>query len=411
VEVKVADRSAVAVLDTASDTTFCSQKLFEDLGLEGKKGLFSLNTLNGRKKSPTNFVNLKLQSVEGDDSLMLNNVVVIKEIPLNGSQLDVSVYPHLSDLHIHQPKHTRADLLIGQDNAEALVPLEVKRGNRGEPFAVRTLFGWSINGPSALSESGNLKGTSHFVSTRIGPQNDEPSLEASVRRMWEVEEESLRTDRKGHSVEDKRVLALWDESVTFREGHFQVPIPWRPDARLPNNKQMALARLRNTLTSLNKRGIRDAYNDGIMNLVSQGYAEPVNDETKAEIEWYLPHHVVLSEKKPDKFRIVFDCAARFDDCSLNDSCFAGPDLNNRLTDVLLRFRQFPHAFTADVQSMYHQVIIPESDRDALRFLWPDSTGQLKTFRMIRHLFGGVWCASGAMFALRKSFRSMNKFHL
>jgi hypothetical protein len=222
--------------------------------------------------------------------------------------------------------------------------------------------------------------------------------------MWEVEEESLRTDRKGHSVEDKRVLALWDESVTFREGHFQVPIPWRPDARLPNNKQMALARLRNTLASLNKRGIRDAYNDGIMDLVSQGYAEPVNDEMKTEFEWYLPHHVVLSEKKPGKFRIVFDCAARFDDCSLNDSCFAGPDLNNRLTDVLLRFRQFPYAFTADVQSMYHQVIIPESDRDALRFLWPDPTGQIKTYRMTRHLFGGVWCASSATFALRKSLQ-------
>jgi hypothetical protein len=52
--------------------------------------------------------------------------------------------------------------------------------------------------------------------------------------------------------------------------------------------------------------------------------------------------------------------------------------------------------------MYYQVLIPEEQRDALRFLWYDADGNNTTLRMTRHLFGGVWCASSTTFALRKA---------
>jgi hypothetical protein len=38
------------------------------------------------------------------------------------------------------------DILIGQDHAEALVPLDVRKGNAGEPFAVKSILGWTLNG-------------------------------------------------------------------------------------------------------------------------------------------------------------------------------------------------------------------------------------------------------------------------
>ena len=46
-------------------------------------------------------------------------------------------------------------LIIGQDNSEALIPLVIKRGKKGEPFASRTIFGWSIN---VLSRAVELMG-------------------------------------------------------------------------------------------------------------------------------------------------------------------------------------------------------------------------------------------------------------
>ena len=72
--------------------------------------------------------------------------------------------------------------------------------------------------------------------------------------------------------------------------------------------------------------------------------------------------------------------------------FKGPDLTNSVVGVLIRFRQDPSAEMGDVQSMFHQVRVPEEDRDLLRFLWwpkGDFTKQLKDYRMTVHLFGAV----------------------
>ena len=65
-----------------------------------------------------------------------------------------------------------------------------------------------------------------------------------------------------------------------------------------------------------------------------------------------PHHAVVSESKPGKVRIVFDCAAKLDGVSLNNQCLQGPDLNNKLLHVLLRFRQYQYAIMADIEAMY-----------------------------------------------------------
>ena len=85
--------------------------------------------------------------------------------------------------------------------------------------------------------------------------------------------------------------------------------------------------------------------------------------------WYLPHHGVYHPKKPGKIRVVFDCSAKFQGVSLNDCLLQGPDLTNSLVGVLTRFREDPVAFMADVESMFHQVIVPPEQYDYLRFLW------------------------------------------
>ena len=41
----------------------------------------------------------------------------------------------------------RVGLLIGNANPKALEPREIKQGRRKVPFPVRTVFGWTINGP------------------------------------------------------------------------------------------------------------------------------------------------------------------------------------------------------------------------------------------------------------------------
>ena len=89
---------------------------------------------------------------------------------------------------------------------------------------------------------------------------------------------------------------------------------------------------------------------------------------EGKIVWYLPRHAVVHARKPDKIRVVFDCAAKYMGTSLNDQLMQGPDLNNNLIGVLMRFRQEKFSIIADIESMFHQARVDPRDRDALRFL-------------------------------------------
>lgn len=386
--------STGALLDSGSTASFCSKRLVEQLQLKGLSSSLALSTLNGKSEQKTELVDLNLVSEDGSKSLWLKNVMAVEQIPVQTGPINVDSYPHLSDLPLHQGQGV--DVLIGQDNAEALLPLEVRKGERGEPFAVKTLLGWSVNGPGRVLDSFPTSSVSNFVSVE--------TLDRKVDALWDIENERILNEKCPMSSNDRKVLSLWDGNCKMVDGHFELPIPWKPDVELPNNVAMARSRLKSLQVSLVKRGLEDRYNEEINKLFVNGYAElvPEAEISKESGVWYVPHHAVISDKKPDKVRIVYDCAAQFQGESLNDKCLQGPDMNNMLIHVLLRFRQYRYAIMSDVEAMYYQVLVPITDRDALRFLWVNEDGSVKHCRMTRHLFGGVWCSSIATYALRKS---------
>ncbi len=79
---------------------------------------------------------------------------------------------------------------------------------------------------------------------------------------------------------------------------------------------------------------RTDYNKFMENMIQKEYAEKVPE---SEIRgpdgktWFLPHHGVYHPKKPNKIRVVFDCAAKYQGVSLNDVLLQGPNLMNNLT--------------------------------------------------------------------------------
>ena len=100
-------------------------------------------------------------------------------------------------------------------------------------------------------------------------------------------------------------------------------------------------------------------------------------------EWYLPHHPVINPNKPGKVRRVLNGAANFHGTSLNKSLLTGPDLLQNLIHVLLRFRQHQFAVSADIESMFLQVGVPDRDQPSLRFLWrEDPTTNVVVYQSI-----------------------------
>ena len=87
---------------------------------------------------------------------------------------------------------------------------------------------------------------------------------------------------------------------------------------------------------------------------------------------------------------MFDAASKHEDTSLNDKLLKSPDLLNNLIGLLIRFRQGKYAFIAGIKQMFHQIFVLEKDRDALLFLWRDtSSGKIDDYGMNVHLFGKI----------------------
>ena len=386
--------TAYALLDTASTTSFCTKYIADKLGLKGVTTDFQLSTLTGNSTNVTNMVSVNLSTISGDNVRSLA-CYIVNHIPAHTPSVDISKYDYLQNLRF--PCNVRVDFLIGQDNAGLLVPFEVRHGVGNQPFATRTLYGWCLNGPVVTTEHGSraAAGVCNFVNADIVDRLD---------RLWEIDNEGINSSKLGNSHDDVKALNLWDQQCKFKDGNFVLPIPWKHDHSIAaSNKHIALSRLMSLTKSLKRRNLYTHYDKEVSQLVDHGYAEYITDSSNDSRSWYLPHHGV--HKKNGDLRVVFDCANKMNGLSLNDRCLQGPDMNNRLDDVLLRFRQFPYAFMGDVKSMYYQVVIPEEDRDALRFLWYDHKGGVVQLRMTRHVFGGVWCGSSATYALRKAAES------
>ena len=98
--------------------------------------------------------------------------------------------------------------------------------------------------------------------------------------------------------------------------------------------------------------------------IKKGHAEIVPEEelnTMNRPVWFLPHHPVTHPLKPDKVRVVYHCAARFGQTSLNQQLLQGPDQTNQLVGVLSRFRRNTVGMVADIEAMFHQVLVDPKD--------------------------------------------------
>ena len=106
-------------------------------------------------------------------------------------------------------------------------------------------------------------------------------------------------------------------------------------------------------------------------------------------KWFL----YPRSKKGNNIRVVFDCASKFDDVSLNDVIYQGPDNIASLFGVLLRFRKGKYAAIGDITEMYHRVLNTEQDKSYFKFLWypnGDTTMPSLEYQMNVHIFGCIF---------------------
>ncbi|KAK9513134.1 hypothetical protein VZT92_026696 [Zoarces viviparus] len=280
-------------------------------------------------------------------------------------------------------------LLIGYDCSRALAPRRVITGGDYDPYAIKTDLGWSIVGsaPQPLN-SMDVTGLCHRISVRELP----PVTPAAVIRALESDFADTRPGAKSISQEDIQFLHVLKGRIQQNEcGHFEMPLPFRERPHLPDNKKLALVRLKHLKKKLDRDPkFRNDYLRFMEGVFKDGDAERADKPARLGNAWYIPHQGVYHPRKPEKIRVVFDCSAKYEGTALNDHLLTGPDLTNGMTGVLCRFRKHPIAVMCDVEKMFHRFHVSKEDRDYLRFLWwenGDTNLEPREYRMKVHLFG------------------------
>lgn len=316
-------------------------------------------------------------------------------------QKDLQRWPHLK--HVHLPEtDSGIKLLIGTNVPKALEPLEVICSVDNGPYAIKTILGWTVNGP-------------------LGGDSGEELVIAMVKRvsvlnlddLWQQQfkinfPECSHDKQPGLSREDQNFMKRVTDSAELVDGHYWIALPLgNSQVSMLNNRKVT----EQPALNLQRRFKKDAsfqqqYTAFIDDIVSKGYAEQVPSEELAccdGILWYIPHHSVYHPQK-GTLHAVFYYGATLRSVSLNAQLLQRPDLTSSLIGVMTRFRKEPVVIMADIESMFHQVRVPGEDADLLRFLWwpnGDLTQELVDFRMKVQLFGATSSPSGANFALSK----------
>ena len=176
-----------------------------------------------------------------------------------------------------------------------------------------------------------------------------------------------------------------------KSGWYETGLSWKGNhPPLPTNEQGSLRRLQTLRRKLQRFGIEQEYAEIIEEQKTEGVVETADQEVQG-VEFYIPHKLIIKEAaETTKIRTVYDASAKAqaDTVSLNDCLYAGPTLQNKLWNVLVRVRAHSVAVTGDLRQAFLQVRVNEQDRDALRFHWKkDEHSEIETLLFTRALFG------------------------
>lgn len=111
-------------------------------------------------------------------------------------------------------------------------------------------------------------------------------------------------------------------------------------------------------------------------------------------ECYLPHHWVLRESSTTtKLRVVSNASNKTSSGkSLNTLMEKGPNLKKDIQALILKWRSYKYAFTADVEKFYRCIWISEDQQQRQKNIWrPSTTETLKEYTLCT-LTSGTKCA-------------------
>ncbi|XP_018405645.1 PREDICTED: uncharacterized protein LOC108781997 [Cyphomyrmex costatus] len=366
------------LLDSASEANFLTQAAYNKLGLKRNKAFEVVTGLNEVENKIYNICEVHVLSKCSNFEASVQCLIVPKitknlpSVEIDRDKLKIPGNIALADSEFH--KNGPIDLLLGAEFFFDI--LEVGKIDLGKDELVlqNTRLEWIIAGTVPMTACKISIDEGRAISTLTCLVECSHTLSERLEKFWKLENYDSDTSR-ALSANDKKCEQYFEQTVTrTSSGKFVVKLPFR-DANLPigDNREIAFKRLMHLENRFKRDDIMlERYVKFMREYIDLGHVsivKPTLGECKGAV--YLPHHGVLKESSSStKLRVVFDASAKNNKgVSLNDALLIGPVLQDNLIDIVIRFRTYKIALTADLQKMYRQVLVHENDRDFQRILW------------------------------------------
>ncbi|XP_017469233.1 PREDICTED: uncharacterized protein LOC108361176 [Rhagoletis zephyria] len=386
--------------DPGSQVSFIKDRLAKSLRLKIHKCELNVEGIGSSISTrTTGSVIVTIKSLHSNFETKINALVIpsiTSDTP--AVRLDVNQWQHLAGLDmadIYFGTPGAIDCLIGADAWGRIVEGDIIGGRPDEPYAQRTRLGWVVFGPA--SEVSSKENSSLVLSAKL--VEDDLVLEELVHNFWKLQE--VPVCASDDDDECGRIFAATHSRTS--DGRYMVQLPFRRDApRLGESYAHALRlfqRLERRLVGDSE--LKDNYIKFMREYVSLGHMEPVNNVGDHTNGYYIPHHAVTT-----KFRVVFNASAPTSTgVSLNEVQIVGPTIQDSLINIILRFRRYRVALTADIEKMFRQVLVAPIHRDFQRILWRESpSDELKVYRLTTVTYGMACSPYNAIRALQQCAR-------
>jgi len=135
--------------------------------------------------------------------------------------------------------------------------------------------------------------------------------------------------------------------------------------------------------------LKARYKQFIDEYVALGHIRLTTPRPNEGLSVYLPHHCVFKVSEQTSKLRVFDASCKTSTgVSLNDALMVGPVVQQDLMAILIRFRTFRYAFTADIIKMSRQILIDESQTPLQRILWrSEIDADIQTYELFTVTYG------------------------
>ena len=424
-KVNAKDPNSLRMFSDMLKVGFISQKLCDKLQVKGPSTQLLLSTVQEQNVliDSNRICGIEVLDYLRETCIELPPMFTREKVPGNHLQIPkVSVVSKWSHLKGVAEKLMPGDsgieisLLIANNCPKAIRPREVVVGEEDDPYGQKSLLGWGVIGRLCKSKNDDCIKQSYCNQIFADDRSSKFVFPTTVKEtispdkiLLILESDFNKGDGKGkpYSVQDERFLMILKDGIKkVANGHYEMPLPLKTvDLSFPNNRPLAEKRLWQLGRRFkNNKQFHDDYQKFMADILDD-YAEKVPEiemGNQGNLINYIPHTGVYHPKNK-KIRIIFDSSAQYRGVSLNQELLQGPDLNNDLVGILLRFREEPVAFLADIKGMFHKFHVAEQHRNFLRFLWWEEgnpNNKLLEYRMKVHLFGATSSPGCANFGLK-----------